>query len=515
MKKILNLMLIGFLLIVVIGCNNTTTENTQSTNTTQTTASSTTNSTQSSTTNTTAPITPTYWDQNANGIPDWTEEEITLTYSTWQHTSADIVTIESLMINAFMEKYPNITVEIQLMGNSSEEWDANFIAASESGTLPDVFLINRIASFLPYNILADITEMYEFDPDTQYMFESVKDLGIYKDKRYAIPTFIYPSLWIVNLDILDAAGVLPPSYDWTYQQMEAIAQATTNENYHIIGQYGATFYSRELPKVLKLEAATNLAELEAAKKWQSYSFDGSGFNFDDPVFLSAMNRLSDGINAGYIIPSLGPDVLEEWYLDPGYQPTYNGKVAIWKEPSWSVKNHFDQMLFNWDIYPGPNGVTGGNTDIAGIASTSEHKQAAYQLLKWMSFSEEGLLKRYELFETFSDQVFISANNYGYPVVDYGIDGFGVNKIWETIPYGITAPGLVSPEFIESLKNGAFWINKETVGWDEADSVAYQYLYDAMVGETTYAAIKDTLQLEANRAFLQAREILDVLIGDLN
>ncbi|MCK7487542.1 MAG: hypothetical protein MZU97_20040 [Bacillus subtilis] len=170
------------------------------------------------------------------------------------------------------------------------------------------------------------------------------------------------------------------------------------------------------------------------------------------------------------------------------------------------------MLFDWDVYPGPNGVTGGNTDIAGIASTSDHPKAAYQFLKWMSYGEDGLLMRYQLFEDFSEQVTISANNYGYPVVDYGIDGFGVNKIWETIPYGITAPGFVSPEFIESLKNGAFWVNKETVGWDEADTVAYAYISTVVYGTATYADIREILQNEANAAMRAARDALDSLIN---
>ena len=505
MKKVLASLLIGLSLAAMIGCGTVTT----------TTTTLTTQSTVSQTSSTTKTYAQTYWDMDANGIEDWTEEEITLNYSTWQHTSADIVTIESLMVNAFMEKYPNITVNIQMMGASSEEWDSNFVAAAESGTLPDVFLVNRLASFLPYNILADITEFYENDPDTAYIFDSVEELGLYKDKRYAVPTFIYPTMWIVNLDILEAAGVAIPSYDWTYQQMESIAQATTNENTHIIGMYGCSFYNRELPKILKVEAATNAEELAIAKSWQSYSFDGTQFNFNDPVFLSAMTRLTDAVNGGYCIDALSAETLENWYLDSSFVPTANGKVALWRDASWSAKNYFSQMLFNWDIYPGPNGITGGNTDIAGIASTSENKAAAYQFLKWMSYSEEGLLTRYQLFEDYSDQVYISANNYGYPVVDYGIDGQGVNKIWETIPYGITAPGFVSPEFIESLKNGGYWVNKEIVGWDEVDSVAYTYLYQTMVGETTFAAIKDTLQTEAMAAMEAARTALDQMIDDLN
>lgn len=510
MKKITLFSVLLFLLFALVACQTTTT--TSTTQSSQTTSQTTTSS---SGTSTTTSRQPTFWDADANGIEDWTEQPITLRYSTWQHTSADIVTIESLMVNAFMEKYPNITVEIQMMGASSEEWDSNFIAAVESNTLPDVFLVNRLASFLPYNILADITSFYENDPDTDYLFDSVKDLGVYKDKRYAIPTMIYPTMWIVNLDILDAAGVAIPDYNWTYQQMESIAKATTNENTHILGMYDCSFYNRELPKVLKVAQASSQAELVSAKKWQSYSFDGEQFNFNDPVFLSAMTALTEAVNGGYCVPGLSAETLEQWYLSSSFEPRYNGKVAMWRDASWSAKNYFSQMLFNWDIYPGPSGITGGNTDIAGVASTSEHKAAAYQFLKWMTYSEEGLLTRFQLFEDYADQVYISANNYGYPVVDYGIDGMGVNKVWSSIPYGITAPGFVSPEFIESLRNGAYWINKEVVGWDEADSVAYSYLYQTMIGETTYASIMELLQYEAMTAYTNARDTLDQMIRDLN
>ena len=47
-----------------------------------------------------------------------------------------------------------------------------------------MLLIQRLESFLPFNILADISEMYDNDEDTQYIFESVNKLGTYGDKRW-------------------------------------------------------------------------------------------------------------------------------------------------------------------------------------------------------------------------------------------------------------------------------------------------------------------------------------------
>jgi|GEM_PF-1209547 len=532
MKKCAIMILSMTFLVVLYACGGITTDPNTSTPTATTTLNGTTNSSTNvptsgsstgdvttipsgttTTKKTTTAVYDEFWDKNHNGTPDWQEEEITLTYASWQHTSADIVTIESLMVQAFTEKYPNITVNMQIVSEDTE-WDASFMALAEPpSTLPDVFLIRRLGNFLPYNILADITEYFDHDPDTDYIFDSVYHLGTYQGRRYAVPTFIFPQLWIVNLDILDAAGIQAPGYDWTYEQMKAIAEAATNESTHVIGMYGAHYFYRELPKVLKLRAATTPEELAEARKWYAFGFDGEVFHFDDPSFLTSMNDMRDALSAGYCVHQLSSDLLTEWYLSSDFEPRYNGKVALWRDASWSAKNYFPQMFFNWDVYPGPDGVTGGNTDIAGVSYTSEHKEAAYQLLKWMSYSEEGLLKRYELFEEFSDLVSGQANNYGYPIVDYGIDGYGVNQLWETIPYGEDAPGFVSPEFIEALRNGAYWVNKETIGWDEADLAVGSYISQVINNETTYAAVRETMQTEGNAAYQAAIAAMDLLIAE--
>lgn len=440
-----------------------------------------------------------FWDKDGNGIPDWQEKEITLRYATWQHTSPDVVTLDSLMIEAFTEKYPNIKVEMQII-SEWDTWDESFLSLLETGDLPDVFLIQRLASFLPYNILADITEFYENDPDTQYIFESVANSGVYNGRRYAVPTFIYPNIFFVNLDVLEQAGINRPSYDWTVEQMIAIAKGARNENTHVIGMYGCDWFTGVYPKVLKGKDSG----------WYSWGFDGKRFNFDDPVFQTAFNALSTAINEGYCVPSLSAEELEEYYNDPAFDPRYGGKVAIWSEPSWSAKDYFDQMAsFNWDAYPGPGGVSGGNIDLAGISALSEHKDAAYQLLKWMTFGEDGLLKRFELFD---EELYVSGNNYGYPVVDYGIDGQGRNKVWESIPYGEVAPGLVSPAFIESLKKGSFWENKGIIGWDEVNEAVSPYFEEIMSGNNTYAALKEVIQQAADQAFQQAIEAMKERMG---
>lgn len=442
-------------------------------------------------------------------IPDWAKEEITLKYATWQYTNPETRTIDTRMIEEFMLKYPNITVMMDVIGEDYE-WDENLEMRLEAENVPDVFLIYRLETSLPSGILADITDLFNSDSDTKNIFASVKNLGMFDGKRYAVPTFIYPKPWYVNLTLLENANINKPSYNWTHEQMIEIAKAVYNPANNIFGlsngrhtnpnlnDYGDMYFSREYAKVLKIANNSSVG-----KTWYSMSFDGERFNFLDSVMTTALNALEEATSQGYYKTSFSEEELIEMYNDPAFLPTYGGMVGLWTEFTWKTKDYFKIMNFDWDVYPGPGGVTGGNTDIAGISSLSPHKEAAYELLKWMSFSEEGLLKRFEIYKNEKATLYNQADNYPYPIIDYGLDKNGKNKVWEAIPYGSVAPGFISPQFLEGLRNGAFWINKETVGWDAANHLIQPYFYDIVAGKNSYAAVKEAINSSSNEALEDA------------
>ena len=100
-----------------------------------------------------------FWDKDGDGIADWQQEEITLTYASWQHNDPEAITIESLMVEAFTEKYPNITVEMEILGVQDKEWDPTLISLQEADDLPDVFLVNSVPNAIVSKQAMDITLM--------------------------------------------------------------------------------------------------------------------------------------------------------------------------------------------------------------------------------------------------------------------------------------------------------------------------------------------------------------------
>ena len=456
----------------------------------------------------------TYWDADGNGTPDWQEKECTITFATWAYTNEEMVTIDTMMADAFMEKYPNVHVQFMIVGEEYD-WDTNMMALMETNEIPDVFLIRRLETLLPYNMVADISEMYQNDPDTKAIFASLQNSGVFNGKRYAVPTYIFPQFWVVNKTLLAEKNIPIPTYNWTWADMEAIAKAANDESQHIIGLYGrqgyygetgTTPYQHELPKILKMQSdrATGLT-------WAAKGFDGSIFNFMDPVYQQAMDKMAEGLSQGWLKNGLTAEEKLEWYNDEAFVPTTAGKVAVWREASWSFKDEKSKIEFDWDIYPGPSGVTGGNTDIAGISSLCKNKQAAYQFLKWMSFGEDGILARFNIYAESGSELYQQGNNYPYPVADYGMDATGHNKIWENIPYGDTAPGLVTSQYLEALRNGAFVLNKEVCGWDASDYAIQDYFIEIYAGTNTFAALKQSIQTASTNELQRVRdELADIL-----
>ena len=491
MKKILTIMLTLAFSLLLIGCNKTS-DNLPTKN------------------NKPKEELDPFWDSDGNGIADWQEEEINLTFATWQYKdpsdNSDQITIDTLLIDQFMEKYPNIHVTMQYVAEMEDAWNTQIAALAETGGLPDVMLVQRLELTLPINALADITDFYNHDSDTRYIFDSLQNNGVYDGIRYAVPTFVYPEWWMVNLDLLKNAGIKAPSYDWTWEQMENISKAVYNDTTHVVGQSGYTQYWKTLPKVLSGEST-----------WASMAFDtkDQSWKYGSAAFEQAMTKLADGLQSHAVTCPYSSEqiaeyygmTVEDWQIQNGYNIGYDGKAAIWAAPSWYAKDYFSKMTFNWDVYPAPgtmvNGkmsqTIGGNTDLIAVSSTCTHKAAAYQLLKWMSYSEEGIITRYDDFREYGEILATVSNNYPYPIADYGIDNNGVNQIWDRLPYD-KVPGMTSAEMINALKNGAFNLNKETPGWDTVDRAVNPYFYQITTGDATFASVKETVVAESTRVF---------------
>jgi multiple sugar transport system substrate-binding protein len=401
----------------------------------------------------------------------WMDEEVTLYYATWNLIPEDSdlfmgEKIEHLMIEEFERRYPNINVEIIYVGNDLN-WTSNFTAKIGAGEqVPDVFSVMDADIFINSEVLYDFSGYWDNDPDADLVMDSLKDVGLYTKgdvtRRLVAPGTLSPYATFVFKTLADKNGVAMPSYDWDFDEYKAFATSVTNEPE---GEWGLEVCNWEMSYPAMMNPSYNY-----------WTWDGDSFNFDDPLFLQGIQAEKDAIAAGYCKGGWPSDAAEraaekaEYYGIPDLWPPSVGKIGIHVQPSWDMGWFGPQLSDNdvvYDIYPGPNGRTRAALNVSGMSSITEHPRQAYELMKWMSFSEDGLRYKYGI-AWHDERLATTSSGWDFP-------GIISDRVWNALPYGAYAPGWVSPEFIQSLNNGIIFPQKAFIGFWESHTVINTYM----------------------------------------
>lgn len=151
-----------------------------------------------------------------------------------------------------------------------------------------------------------------------------------------------------------------------------------------------------------------------------------------------------------------------------------------------------------DFYPYPAGPHGNKTyvvpDYIGVSSVTEHPEAAFELMKWMSFGREGWLTRLELLEELGQGVS------GFPVANYP-------EVWEVIQEQLPLPGLAY--VIDTLDNTYSDVFKWLPGIDEFHNWAHNdRIWERLeTGEANAADLAVEMEQRATQIVQDALKLL--------
>lgn len=167
-------------------------------------------------------------------ITPYNGEKVTISYGFWDSSQQKGVEAQ---IAAFSEKFPDITVDIQLVP-WADYW-TKLQTSVAGGEAFDVFWINSASlpvyaasdSLLPIDSLI---EGGSIDP-SQFPTPLV-DMYSYNGVQYGIPRDFDTIGLFYNKDIFDAAGMDYPTAEWTWNDFRAAAEELTDSG---AGQWGA------------------------------------------------------------------------------------------------------------------------------------------------------------------------------------------------------------------------------------------------------------------------------------
>jgi multiple sugar transport system substrate-binding protein len=386
MKKILSLITIMLLAIAFVGCQNQTTGLT-------TTADGETTTTKDS-------ITTTGTGTTAGGTTQTTvqPDPVTITYAAWNLGAVDSVNLERLMLEAFEEEYPWITVEIverpkvtDPSGTSEidQNWNEFLGARAARGTLPDVYFTDSVETTIMNVWSRDMADIAYADPEFMNVSEDLRDAANFGGKLMALPYAVYYFGYFINTSLFEEQNGDQPLFNDTFpdflDKVSDIANQTVTNGTGIAGVVGIDRMLEWYP-----------AQLNPELGW--YTYDGSLLNLDSQEFEDTLTLYTTLMQDKSLIYDA---------LTPEEQMAAFGTPNTWESNQLAAFFNYTPIIgsmtdlgFDVDFIGTPGTASAHQIpvilDLLCVSSTTVNPEAAYLLAKWMSFGSAGYLKRIEL-----------------------------------------------------------------------------------------------------------------------
>lgn len=424
MKRTLSVMLAIFLCVTLVlsGCGGGNKTSGESTDT--------------GTTDTTEPATnETEGEEPAKEEPA-SDEIIEITYATWGNPE-----FEDKKIKAFEAAHPNIKVKRD--ESITWPWNEKLAAAAAAGKMPDVFWVFNVSPGVINGWLEDLTPYLEADPEysSDLIYGNLTETSNYFGKQYAMPQGLFAHFMVLNLDLFEKENVPVPSPNWTVDEMRDIAIKLTKFNDHQFGLQNPWGLREYL-----------VPAFDPSLGWLTW--DGEKYNFDNPAYAETMHFVHGLLFKDKVTPDIYPQEDKDAWYGKDTSPWTLGKIGMMQDATWSLGWYKDNSKFKWDVRPLP-GNKGQRlplvTDYIGMSKTSKHKEAAFELVKWMSYSKEGWLSRIDIENPIGSMPVINDPEVWEKYLNAPHVPEGMKEIVKMIPDGFIDPFKPLPGYTEVQK----------------------------------------------------------------
>ena len=256
----------------------------------------------------------------------------------------------------------NVTFEPQ------PEYDTTLQAALAAGDPPDIFYVDslRIPDLVEAGALAPIPEGVITEPDDFY--PSLTEAFTYDDTWYCPPKDFSTLGLVYNADMLEAAGVEPPT---NLEELAAAAEALTAD-----GVVGLVGQSRAPP----------LGRVHARHGGYIVDEDVTEMTLDTEENRAGLQYIADLFAAGY---AATPAAVETGW---GGEALGLGKAAMVIEGNWIVGAMAqDYPDVNWGVVEIPEGPAGratfAFTVCYGVGAESPNPDASWQVIDYLTGPE--------------------------------------------------------------------------------------------------------------------------------
>lgn len=337
-------------------------------------------------------------------------------------TNAGRTTDTYTLLQNFNNYYPNIEVEFVYYETTTTEY---LTAQSATGNMPDVIMddADEVYYYISQGWVYPLNDFVKDDEDFSYVPESIVSSYTYLDTLYALPMHVHFNTVLINLDLLDQLNMDLPELDWSTDDYKEFLKDATN------AQYSGT------------EVLWSVDEYMAGSmsEYGYYGFDLEAKKFHmaeswvDAVNLMVELRSYPGLEA-WSLRNTSADIESSDYVakfgngdtSDNHMAFKMGKVLTDPRGTWDMNWLNTDLSFDWVLWPWPSDTTENgegaslpmHVDCSLVMATAQDPQAAFEFVRYVTYSQEGNLERIAAYEIGDTDDYTLNNDYYIPATNH-------------------------------------------------------------------------------------------------
>lgn len=420
------------------------------------------------------------------------DEQVTLRLMNWSGEQADFY---EDVADAFNEEYPNITLEVDILGQAEYREAMPLLFQQEEA--PDIFFwisqSNRVLTAAELRDLGWIGPIQGADEEWQSRWPEgsfVEGVNVFDGEVFAFP-FNDNKIWgpgymFFNRDLFEAAGLDPDTPPATWSALrDACEQIVDNTGVFCMAvplqgnQFQRTWYPI---------AGTAMTD-------QFFDYQTGTFAIDDERMVNAFNFIQDLYNEDYFVPG----VEDQTFMRQAFG---NGLAAIYFDGAWipSVLPNmgFEDLALGVAAPPVPDeGATGALAQTLSenkyfISSQTDHPEEAALFIEWMT-RPDGFFAQNYLDNSFGTLAFTDSAQY------IGNEVFAelAEEIGGEFRVLYPEPVIACPDVAasEAFRNA----NQIRPNWE------FEEMVEALVNDDDFASVAAEIAAEKDAAFQETVE----------
>ena len=319
------------------------------------------------------------------------------------------------MFEAFKAVYKDVDLEIRYF--SDGDTSLNYILKQASiNNLPDVVFDDAasVPTYVAQGLAYPLDNFVKNDPDIKYVSNEILDSYRYGGKLFALPNSILFSCVMINLDIVEKLNLKMPSLSWTVDDMVAFLKAGTTSEYSGCEQlFGNYTLAAQLCPIYD-------------KNVGLYGYDHKNGKFNLTSMTKGLQLMTDlrkieGLEAF----SLRMSGLDKYTAKFGNSNTSDNRMALklgktlvefdsgtWEDPNLG-NFKFDNCL--WPYPQSEKGRMPIHVDHSMMMKTAKNPEAAFQLLRFITYSSEGNMARLSMYDKANAGKYTLSSRMYFPV----------------------------------------------------------------------------------------------------